>query len=107
MAAETTPGTPGTTDHDTTPALRIRGLEAGYGATRVLRPEGTALPNLFAAGGAACGVSGARAGGYLSGNGLLTAVALGRLAGQGAGACVAIGTGDPGTTHLGVARFRA
>ena len=53
-------------------------------AARVLRPDGSALPNLFASGGAACGVSGPRAGGYLSGNGLLTAVVLGRLAGEGA-----------------------
>lgn len=51
---------------------------------RVLRPEGTALPNLFAAGGAACGVSGSTAAGYLSGNGLLTALALGFLAGRAA-----------------------
>jgi fumarate reductase flavoprotein subunit len=49
---------------------------------RVCRPDGTALPNLFAAGGAACGVSGDSAAGYLSGNGLLTAVALGRVAGR-------------------------
>jgi fumarate reductase flavoprotein subunit len=48
---------------------------------RVLRTDGTAVPNLFAAGGAACGVSGRGAKGYLSGNGLLTAVALGRVAG--------------------------
>lgn len=48
---------------------------------RVLRPGGAPLPNLLAAGGAACGVSGAAAAGYLSGNGLLTAVALGHAAG--------------------------
>ncbi len=48
---------------------------------RVLRPGGGALPNLFAGGGAARGVSGAHVEGYLSGNGLLTAVAYGRLAG--------------------------
>jgi fumarate reductase flavoprotein subunit len=42
------------------------------------------LPNLFAAGGAARGVSGPDASGYLSGNGLLSAVVLGRLAGMGA-----------------------
>ncbi len=54
------------------------------GAARVLRADGTAFPNLFAAGGAACGVSGPEAGGYLSGNGLLTAVVLGRIAGQNA-----------------------
>jgi fumarate reductase flavoprotein subunit len=33
-------------------------------------------------GGAACGVSGSGDDGYLSGNGLLSAVVLGRLAGQ-------------------------
>ncbi len=54
------------------------------GDARVLRPDGTPLPNLFAAGGAACGVSGARASGYLSGNGLLTAIAYGTLAGRAA-----------------------
>ncbi|SIQ95631.1 fumarate reductase flavoprotein subunit [Rhizobium sp. RU35A] len=53
---------------------------------RVLRPDGSVLPNLYAAGGAACGVSGNRASGYLSGNGLLTAIALGRTAGQAAAA---------------------
>jgi fumarate reductase flavoprotein subunit len=45
---------------------------------------GGVVPNLFAAGGAACGVSGPDASGYLSGNGLLSAVALGRVAGQAA-----------------------
>jgi fumarate reductase flavoprotein subunit len=48
---------------------------------RVLDPSGAPLPNLFAAGGAACGVSGRADAGYLSGNGLLSAVVLGRLAG--------------------------
>ncbi|UFZ04133.1 FAD-dependent oxidoreductase [Bradyrhizobium ontarionense] len=48
---------------------------------RVVRKDGRAIDNLFAAGGAACGVSGADASGYLSGNGLLTAIALGRVAG--------------------------
>jgi fumarate reductase flavoprotein subunit len=52
---------------------------------RVSRPDGSVLPNLFAAGGAACGVSGSRPEGYLSGNGLLTAVALGRISGMAAG----------------------
>ena len=56
------------------------GLRIDAGA-RVLRSDGTALPNLFAAGGAACGVSGSADDGYLSGNGLLTAVVLGRIAG--------------------------
>ncbi len=51
-------------------------------SARVLREDGRALPNLYAAGGAAAGVSGSRASGYLSGNGLLTAVALGAVAGR-------------------------
>jgi fumarate reductase flavoprotein subunit len=58
------------------------------GAARVLRPDGRPLPNLWAAGGAACGVSGSRASGYLSGNGLLAAVGLGWLAGRSAGAAI-------------------
>jgi fumarate reductase flavoprotein subunit len=52
--------------------------------TRVLRQKGPAFLNLFAAGGAAVGVSGMQASGYLSGNGLLTATVFGRLAGQAA-----------------------
>src|SRR6185295_12731339 len=50
--------------------------------TRVLDLQGRPLPNLYAAGGAARGLSGAQAWGYLSGNGLLSAVALGRMAGS-------------------------
>ncbi len=42
---------------------------------RVLRPDGQPFPNLLAAGGAARGVSGPAVWGYLSGNGLLSAVA--------------------------------
>jgi fumarate reductase flavoprotein subunit len=53
-------------------------------AARVRLAAGGIVPNLFAAGGAACGVSGPEASGYLSGNGLLSAVALGRIAGMGA-----------------------
>lgn len=53
---------------------------------RICKAGGEALPNLFACGGAAVGVSGAQASGYLSGNGLLTAVALGEIAGRGAAA---------------------
>jgi fumarate reductase flavoprotein subunit len=48
---------------------------------RVLRLDGSLLPNLFAGGGAAGGVSGGHVWGYLSGNGLLTAVSLGHIAG--------------------------
>jgi len=49
---------------------------------RVLNGAGQPFPNLFAAGGAACGVSGKGDDGYLSGNGLLSAAALGWIAGQ-------------------------
>lgn len=49
---------------------------------RVLREDGTPLPNLFAGGGAARGLSGPSRWGYLSGNGLLTATVLGRIAGR-------------------------
>ena len=56
------------------------------GSGRVKRKDGSLFPNLFAAGGAAAGVSGGQAAGYLSGNGLLTATVLGRLAGQAAAA---------------------
>ena len=47
---------------------------------RVLRADGTPLPNLLAAGGAARGVSGNDVSGYLSGNGLLSAVGGGWVA---------------------------
>ena len=51
------------------------------GNGRVLRPGGAPLPNLFAGGGAARGLSGPADWGYLPGSGLLTATTLGRLAG--------------------------
>lgn len=51
---------------------------------RVLRADGTPLPNLYAGGGAARGVSGAGADGYMAGNGLLTATTFGKLAGRAA-----------------------
>jgi fumarate reductase flavoprotein subunit len=54
------------------------------GEARVLDARGEPLPNLYAGGGAACGVSGAHVWGYLSGNGLLAATTLGRLAGASA-----------------------
>ncbi|MBZ8131839.1 FAD-dependent oxidoreductase [Afifella sp. IM 167] len=56
---------------------------------RVLAKNGRPFANLYAAGGAACGISGAEASGYLSGNGLVTAVTLGRLAGLSAGKAAA------------------
>jgi fumarate reductase flavoprotein subunit len=51
--------------------------------------RGGLFPNLFAAGGAAAGVSGGTAAGYLSGNGLLTATTLGRIAGRAASVLLA------------------
>ncbi|SDU14436.1 FAD-dependent oxidoreductase [Stappia sp. ES.058] len=50
---------------------------------RALPASGEPFPNnLYAAGGAACGVSGPDVSGYLSGNGLLTAIGFGRIAGR-------------------------
>ena len=64
------------------------GLVVDTGA-RVLR-KGTrrALPNLFAGGGAARGLSGPSGWGYTSGAGLMTATTLGRVAGEGAASLV-------------------
>jgi fumarate reductase flavoprotein subunit len=59
---------------------------------RALSVQGDPLPNLFAAGGAAAGVSGSQASGYLSGNGLLTATVLGRIAGRHAARLAQSGT---------------
>lgn len=53
---------------------------------RVLVARNTPLPNLYAAGGAARGVSGDAVWGYLSGNGLLSAVAGGFITGRAASA---------------------
>jgi fumarate reductase flavoprotein subunit len=51
-------------------------------SAHVQKNVGGVFRNLFAAGGAAAGVSGSSAAGYLSGNGLLAATVLGRLAGD-------------------------
>ena len=56
---------------------------------RALRADGTPHPNLLAAGGAARGVSGDAVWGYLSGNGLLSAVAGGWIAARTAAQAVA------------------
>lgn len=53
---------------------------------RVLDSSGRPIAKLFAGGGAACGISGPHASGYLSSNGLLTAIVLGRIAGEAASA---------------------
>ena len=51
---------------------------------RVLRPDGSAMPNLFAGGGTARSISGPGVWGYLPAAGLCMAVTLGRLAGEAA-----------------------
>ena len=51
---------------------------------QAIRDDGTPMPGLYAVGGAAVGVSGNGDSGYLSGNGLLSAVVLGKLAGAAA-----------------------
>ena len=49
---------------------------------RVLRSNGGTVPNLYAGGGTAVGISGSGPAGYLSGNGLLTALGWGKIAGE-------------------------
>lgn len=51
-------------------------------SARVMSRKGTPFANLYAGGGAACGVSGRSDSGYLSGNGLLAAAVLGHIAGR-------------------------
>ena len=51
---------------------------------RVMDKKGNTLPNLFAGGGSARGISGPADWGYMAGNGLLTATTFGRLAGSAA-----------------------
>ncbi|MEQ6250844.1 FAD-dependent oxidoreductase [Sulfitobacter sp. HNIBRBA3233] len=58
------------------------GLDVDPGTARVRTTDGGLFDNLYAAGGAACGVSGKGDSGYLSGNGLLAAVGLGYIAGR-------------------------
>ena len=52
--------------------------------SRVLKPDGTRIPGLYAGGGTAVGVSGSGYEGYSSGNGLLAATVLGKVAGEAA-----------------------
>lgn len=66
------------------------GLKVDINA-RVLKEDGTVIPNLYAGGGVAAGISGHGAGGYLSGNGLLTALGYGMLAGRDAALTISEG----------------
>ncbi len=59
------------------------GLKIDRGA-KVLRPDGTRIPGLYAGGGTAVGISGSGHAGYSSGNGLLAATTLGKIAGEAA-----------------------
>lgn len=51
-------------------------------SAHVLRQDGSVIRNLFAGGGAAVGVSGKGAAGYIAGNGLLAALGWGKIAGE-------------------------
>ena len=59
------------------------GLEVDTRA-RVLRLDGSCIPGLYAGGGTAVGISGKGYKGYSSGNGLLAATVLGKIAGEAA-----------------------
>jgi fumarate reductase flavoprotein subunit len=61
---------------------------------RVLRKDGAPLAGLYAAGGAAAGISGHGAAGYLAGNGLLPALGLSFLAAEHVAASVAPSAGS-------------
>lgn len=68
---------------------------------RPVRNSGDAVPNLHAGGGVVAGLSGAGgARGYSSGNGLLSALGLGRIAGLAAAAGIR-GTGSPAPVRTG------
>ena len=70
------------------------------GSARVLRPDDTPIEGLYASGGAAAGISGHGAAGYLAGNGLLPALGLAFLAAEDA-ARIPARSDDPSaqTTH--------
>ncbi|MBP02885.1 MAG: 3-ketosteroid dehydrogenase [Rhodospirillaceae bacterium] len=61
----------------------LGGLEVDSNA-QVRKVGGGVLPNVFAGGGAARGISGPTASGYLPASGICMAITLGRLAGEGA-----------------------
>lgn len=56
---------------------------------RAVAADGHLMPNLYAGGGAARGISGPAADGYMAGNGLLTATTFGKLAGRHCAAMIA------------------
>jgi len=82
-------------------SVRVRGaLLHTQGGLRVspqaevLGVSGNPLPGLYACGGAAAGISGHGAAGYLSGNGLLSAMGLGYIAGHEAATWATTRKGD-------------
>jgi fumarate reductase flavoprotein subunit len=67
-------------------------------SARVTRERGGVVPGLWAAGGAAAGISGSDGSkGYVSGNGLLSALGLGLIAGR--SAATAAGSSAPLLEH--------
>ena len=58
---------------------------------RVLRPDGSPIPNLYAGGNTMVGLSGDTAAGYMSGNGLLVAYTSGMIIGQDSVAAIKAG----------------
>lgn len=62
--------------------LQTQGGLAIDSSARVVRADGGIVPNLYAGGGAAGGLSGPAGDGYLLGNGLLCALGWGKIAGE-------------------------
>lgn len=62
--------------------LQTQGGLAIDSSARVVRTDGGVVPNLYAGGGAAGGLSGPAGDGYLLGNGLLCALGWGKIAGE-------------------------
>jgi fumarate reductase flavoprotein subunit len=62
-------------------AVKVTGALFHTQGGLVVDDRARVAPNIYAGGGAACGLSGNHVWGYLSGNGLLSAVVLGRIAG--------------------------
>ncbi|MCE7798418.1 FAD-dependent oxidoreductase [Sphingobium sufflavum] len=70
------------------------------GDARVMKKDGTSFPNLYAGGGAARGISGRGASGYMAGNGLLTATTFGKIAGRTAASALATATDTNGVQTI-------
>jgi fumarate reductase flavoprotein subunit len=68
----------------------VGGLKVNINA-QALRQDGSVIPNLYAGGDTSEGVSGPGPGGYFPGNGTMTALGLGRIAGEHAAASLKAG----------------